>query len=189
MRMIALAAALFAAGFGVVAIGQKAFGLYRPHQFSAATSSAHRPATEPSKAKVYSDYLNEAQAAYEEMNLTCSTAHRKAFGRSFHQLVAATRALRAGVIDPGDLRPAAVSDLIGASPDALLVDAAMSGELAVFAEAFDATKRGVLTDADLPPGLTTLMQSQLTNARADAGRNTDPLAAMKVKLPTYCQPL
>lgn len=187
MRMIAMAAVLFAVAFGVVAAGQKAFGIYRLHQ--SATSSAHRPATDASKAKAYSDYLRDAQIAYRRMNLTCSTAHRKAFGRSFHQLLAATRALRAGVIVPGDLRPAAVSDLIGASPDALLFEAAMSSELTVFAEAFDATQRGVLTDADLPPGLTTLMEMQLTNARADASRNADPLAAMKVKLPTYCQPL
>ena len=192
MRMIALAAALFAVGFGTVAIGQKAFGLYRPHQRAVhpvVKPSSDRPAAVTSKVKDYSDYLGEAQSAFAKMSRTCSSMHRKEFGRALHQLLAATRALRSGIIDPGELQMAAISDLTGASPDALLVEAALSSDLNVFAEAFDARQRGVLTDADLPPGMSALMDAQLTNARAAADRNTDPLAAMEVRRPTPCQPL
>jgi hypothetical protein len=190
--MIALAAALFAVGFGVVAIGQQAFGLYRPAGLP--VPAREMPKSGPTdtaavKTKTYADYLAEAEIAFARMDRTCSAADRKAFGRAFHQLLAATRALRLGLIPPGDLRPATARSLNGARPDALLVDAALSPDGAVFAQVFDATRRGVLTDFDLPQGMSVLLASHMSNARAGTGDELDPLAAMTVKRPTRCRPL
>jgi len=192
MRIIALAAALFAVGFGVVAIGQQAFGLYRPAGLSAPPNhgtTAGRKDTAAVKTKTYADYLAEAETAFARMDRTCSADDRKAFGRAFHQLLAATRALRIGRIAPGDVGPATARSISGARPDALLVDAALSPGGAVFAQVFDATRRGVLTDFDLPPGMSVLMAAHVNNARALEGDDVDPLSAMKVNQPTRCLPL
>lgn len=192
MRIIALAAALFAVGFGVVAIGQQAFGLYRPGALPVPAGdkpTAGRTDTAAAKTKTYTDYLAEAETAFALMDRTCSAADRKAFGRAFHQLLAATRALRIGRIAPGELRPATARSISGARPEALLVDAALSPDGTVFAQVFDATRRGVLTEFDLPPGMSALMASHVSKARADTGDDFDPLAAMTVERPTRCRPL
>ena len=192
MRLIALAAALFAVGFGIVSIGQDAFGFYRADrirerpQGSSSVQTASLGRTAP---RTFADYLAAAESAFAKMDRTCSAANRKTFGRAFHQLLAATRALRAGRIEAGDLGSMAVRQIADARPDTLLVDAALSGDMPVFAQVFDATRRGVLTAADLPPGMTVLMDAQLKLARGGDNRNVGPLVQITANRPTRCAPM
>jgi hypothetical protein len=191
MRLIAFAAILFAVGFGIVAIGQDALGFSHAGRIVERPDGAPRAKESSSQTaiKTFTDYLVEAEYAFAKMDRTCSAGDRKAFGRAFHQLLAATRALRSGRIEAGDLDRVAARRIEEARPNALLVDFALTSGLPVFAQVFDANRRGILTAADLPPGMIVLMDAQLDSARSAASRDIDPLAAMTVERPSRCMPM
>ena len=75
MRMFAFAVLLFAAGFGIVAIGQQAFA-YFGHGRIDAGPNASAITGEARQTETLDDYVVPANRAFAAMNTSCSAAER-----------------------------------------------------------------------------------------------------------------
>ncbi len=150
MRILALAALFFAAGFGTVTIGQQASAylstnrtfLKLDRQAVALTGPQWR---EEEREKTFADYLIVANRAFAAMERTCSERHRAALGRAFHDLVNAAGKLRTGTMQVG-----------GANRRKTDIGFTLS-RLKIYSQVTDASRRGILKGRHYPLGAARLM--------------------------------
>jgi hypothetical protein len=192
MRTIAFAILLFAAGFGIVSIGQQAIAFFGHNRIAERlddamlTGSIGEPAERAQAARTYADYVAATERAFMAMDRTCSSAARRALGEAFDDLLSATKALHAGRIEAGALDRSTTARITGAGTDMVLASAASSGDLQIFAKVIDASRRGVLTAGDFPLGMAKLMHIQMKMNRDNRSELAAGLASAGT---TRCLPM
>jgi hypothetical protein len=195
---------LFAAGFGIVSIGQKAFAAL---QHSRILDRLEIPAhikpkpieEEPQPDRIagpesLADYAARASRAFAAMDASCSAAERRALGQAFHDLMEATTALHAGRIEAGSPSPASAHKIASAKTDLIPASTASPSDPVIFAQVIDASRRGILTSDDFPAGMARLMHIQMmmiqgNDSRPAAVGNTGQPGGQAMFKRTRCQPI